>query len=65
MRAFKVTPKALRILAKKLTHLACNSRAQKERKEPIMRSCHVATYASRSPHSGILAANPADSIPAF
>ena len=27
MRAFKVMPKALRILAKKLTHLACNSRA--------------------------------------
>ena len=26
MRAFKVMPKALRILAKKLTHLACNSR---------------------------------------
>ena len=28
MRAFKVTPKALRILAKKLTHLACNSRLE-------------------------------------
>lgn len=26
MRAFKVMPKALRILAKKLTHLTCNSR---------------------------------------
>ena len=28
MRAFKVMPKALRILAKKLTHLACNSRSK-------------------------------------
>ena len=36
MRAFKVMPKALRILAKKLTHLACNSREKNQIIEKII-----------------------------